>query len=65
MIEKLKSDLVKYRSELEGLNIKLDSLEKQKQSIIQVGTRIEGVIAYLSKAIEDYPAEAPKPDLEK
>lgn len=53
MIEKLKEDLAKYRAELEGLNTKLGALEDQKQQIIKVGTRIEGVVAYLKKTIED------------
>ena len=53
MYEKLKEDLAKYRADLEGLGAKLASLEEQKMQILKVGTRLEGVVAYLKKITEE------------
>lgn len=52
MVAKMKEDLAKYRAELEGLNSRLEKLEAEKQQIIKVGTRLEGVVAYLRQAID-------------
>lgn len=51
--ENMKAELEKYRKELEGLNAKLAQMEEQKQQILKVGTRLEGVVAYLKKKIAE------------
>ena len=60
-LENMKAEMAKYRSELENLNSRLVGLEEQKQQIIKVGTRLEGVVSYLKKKIEEETAPAESP----
>ena len=53
MLAKLKADLVAFTAQIEALNKELDGLEVRKREILKVGTRLEGVISYLAKSIED------------
>jgi hypothetical protein len=45
--DEIKAELQKYINDVKSLNAQLQELEAQKSRILQVGTRIEGVIAYL------------------
>lgn len=53
MMEKLEADLKTYISQIEDLNKELTNLEEKKKEILRVGTRLEGVVAYIRKTIED------------
>jgi len=55
MNEDIKAELQKYIADVKTLNSQLQELDKQKGNILQVGTRIEGVIAYLRSKLS--PAE--------
>ena len=60
MIEKLEADFKMYSLQIEELNKELGNLEEKRKEIIRVGTRLEGVVAYLRKAIEDLKADKPE-----
>ena len=53
MIEKLQADLKLYMGQIEDLNKELGIIEEKKKEIIRVGTRLEGVVAYLRKVVEE------------
>ena len=53
MITKLEEDLKMYTGQIEDLNKELASIEDKKREIIRVGTRLEGVVAYLRKVVEE------------
>jgi predicted nucleotide-binding protein (sugar kinase/HSP70/actin superfamily) len=42
-----KSDLAKYENELAEVNKRLTEIDNQRNNIVRVGVRIEGIIAYL------------------
>ena len=58
MLAKLEADLEAYSAQIEALNKELAGLEDRKKEILKVGTRLEGVIAYLNKTITDLKAQA-------
>lgn len=59
----VKDELKKYISEVKLLNGQLQELEERKGQILKVGTRIEGVIAYLrGKLSEEELAEIDNPN---
>jgi prefoldin subunit 5 len=57
MIEKLEADLKLYTEQIETLNKELVTIEDKRKEILRVGTRLEGVIAYIRKAIEEEKAK--------
>ena len=46
-------ELKKYEAELATINSKLIELEGQKDKILRVGIRVEGVVAFLRGKIEE------------
>ena len=53
MITKFELDLKTYVGQIEDLNKELAVLEEKKREIVRVGTRLEGVVAYLRKCVEE------------
>lgn len=53
----LAADLEKYTKELAELQAKLDKIEQERQSLIRIGTRIEGVLAFINTKITQKSAE--------
>jgi hypothetical protein len=45
--DEIKAELRKYVADVGSLNAQLRQLEAQKAEVLKVGTRIEGVIAFL------------------
>jgi hypothetical protein len=53
VITKSEADLALYIKQIEDLNKELNILEEKKREIVRVGTRLEGVVAYLRKTVEE------------
>lgn len=51
----IEEDLKKYEKELTDINQKLTELETQKEKILRVGIRIEGIVAYLRAKMAEAP----------
>jgi predicted nuclease with TOPRIM domain len=52
-MDALKSDLTMYQKEMAAVQEKLTSLEEQKTQLFRVGVRLEGVISYINKKMEE------------
>ena len=49
----LQLDIEKYQAELMGIQKQLNELEAKKEELFRVGTRIEGVIAYIKLKMKE------------
>ncbi len=60
MRAQLEEDLQKYSNQIESLNKELSILEEKKREIVRVGTRLEGVVAYLRQKLSELEKEKPE-----
>ena len=60
-LERLEADKKKYESELVDLQKQIEGLDARKAEIVKVGTRIEGVLAYIRMRLSEPKAEG-KPE---
>ena len=51
--ESIKKELADYQGKIGQLNKQLEDLESQKQNILRVGTRLEGIVAYLTAKLKE------------
>lgn len=47
----MKAELVDYKGRIDKLNKTLDDLEQQRQNVLRVGMRLEGVVNFLTEKI--------------
>lgn len=51
--DSIKKELSDYQGKIADLNKQLQDLEAQKQNVLRVGTRLEGIVAYLTAKIKE------------